>query len=174
LISLGLNINNIRKRGTPAPPPQYGFIGVKTDLPSNDFSHAGGNIVSCWFECLQDAQFFQMNVKVRSTAAGNRMRSGIYTGGVGDSLTDLVMSPDIIDFGTTIETLNLSIDKSCLNGEGYTLAYQAEAEWFFFYTGDAATPYALIAAAQPFGSFPASPSPTYFNAVCQFSADYVY
>jgi hypothetical protein len=157
------------------PPLFYGVIGQQSDLINNDFMHAGGNIVSVYFDCIQTATLFTQKIRLRSsTDNANRMRAGVYTKTGADSGNALSLSADIITFDTSVQTLTFTQNKSINSGTGYWFTYQAEADWFFFYDSSAINQYGFLGSAA-FGAFPASFSGvSTFPNIIQAWGDYVY
>lgn len=172
---LGSELALITENVSIAPPVYYGVIGQEADLINNDFVHAGGNIVSVYFDCIQTATLFTQKIRLRSASnPNNRMQAGVYTKTGADSGNDLSLSADIITFDTSVSTLTFTQNKTINSGTGYWFTYQAEFDWFFFYDGSAINQYAFLGNAA-FGAFSATFSGvSVFPNIIQAWGDYVY
>lgn len=157
------------------PPARYGVIGQQADLVNNDFVHAGGNIVSVYFDCVQTATLFTQKIRLRSaTNNANRMQAGVYTKTGADSGNSLSLSSDIITFGTSVSTLTFTQNKTINSGTGYWFAFQGEADWYFFYDSSGVNQYAFLGNAA-FGAFAATfTGVSTFPNIIQAWGDYVY
>jgi len=159
---------------TPVPPPLQGILGNDTDLPNLNFVWTAGSIIACYFEAQDSGLVYQQNVKALSVAPGNRMRVAIYEKTNPDSGINLVLSPDIVNFGTTLVEMNFAQSLAITAGSEYWLVCQAENDCYYPYDSSLLNQYGFISTAA-FGTFPASFNGIFTNTnILQFWANYTY
>jgi hypothetical protein len=178
MLGLGLNIIH-RQKINSLTPPSVGEFGFLPPAPSLTFSHASGNILGSYFDCLQDGLIFMQRIRAfKNTAGTMQMRAGIYTKTGASDGNALVQSADVLNLSNVDTDLEFSLSKACLNGSSYWLLFQGNNDWTFYYKDAPAVQVSgrfIFVGNFGIGAFPASfAGAATFDALQYASAQYYY
>lgn len=110
------------------------YVGNKS-TPFNNFLHSGGNVTGIFVEIPEDCFIYNMGLKVRSDSnPSNNCTVGMYDKVGLDAGSNLVMSPDVKSFGTSLTTLEFSFDYEPASFlQEKWLIMQCEFDYYFEY-----------------------------------------
>lgn len=151
-----------------------GFIGHKS-TPFNNFLHAGGNRTGVFLEFPEDCFIYQVGLKVRSSSnPANECKVALYDKIGLTNANNLVVSPDSVPFGTSLQTLLFSFNyEPAYFGKEKFMVMQCLDDYYFEYDNVSTPEYGYFGNGG-YGNWDATPSGiAIFNNILTMWIDYV-
>lgn len=123
-----------------------GIVGFPSDLPFNNFLHAGGNRVGAFFEFFEDGFIYEVQFRVRSdTDINNEGLFAIYDKNGLDAASNIQVSPDAPAFGTSLQTITFSFNYIPVSfAQQKWFVFQGKSDYYFVYDNISVPDYAFF------------------------------